>query len=336
MIRILSRFIFVFFVASAAAQMPLEQAIMSKLAKSSLLLDIENVNNQFLIAVGERGHILRSDNGEEWQQMPSPTQATLTSVHFVSSNQGWAVGHEATVLHTSDGGFTWQVQYRNAKLEIPFLNVHFKDHLQGVAVGSYGMFMRTEDGGKTWRREFHLSLLAQEDLDYLDDLKKEDEAAYLEERARILPHFNKVYQDGRTAYLAGELGLLAKSNDFGRSWQKFESFYHGSLYDIRRSPKGNLLAVGLRGNIFRSTNNGDQWQHIEVDTTALLNDIVVYDEQTMMILGNNGVLLISDDDGNSFVVDSQPDGKALLSGTIFKNLLITASEVGIKTLQVKP
>ncbi|WP_448564248.1 WD40/YVTN/BNR-like repeat-containing protein [Thalassotalea ganghwensis] len=336
MIRILSLIFAVIFASLSVCEINNHPAIMSKLAQKSLMLDIENVGDQFLIAVGERGHILRSDNGKDWQQMTSPTQTALTSVNFVSYSEGWAVGHDATILYTNDSGFTWQVQYINPKLETPFLNVMFKDNQNGVAVGSYGMFIRTQDGGKSWNREYHTSLLSQEDKDYLEELKRDDEAAYLDERARILPHFNKVYQDGRTTYLAGELGLLAKSNDFGRTWQKFDAFYHGSLYDIQRSPKGNLLAVGLRGNVFRSTNNGDEWQQIEVSTTALLNDVVVYDEQTTLILGNNGVLLKSDDDGNRFVIDEQADGKALIAGTFFKNQLVVASEVGIKIIQVRP
>lgn len=310
------------------------EAVMSPLAEQSLLLDIENVSDQYLIAVGERGHILRSTDGDNWQQMPSPTQSTLTSISFVDSKHGWAVGHDATILHSQDAGLTWSIQHQNPALEIPFLHVHFRDNKSGVAVGSYGLFFRTADGGVTWQQEFHLSLLIQEDLEYLDELKNEDEAAYLSERERILPHFNRFYQDGRTAYLVGELGLMAKSNDFGKNWQRLEDVYQGSFYDIRRTQQGNLLAVGLRGNVFRSVSNGNNWKNSPAETTALLNNIVLDGEKITYLLGNSGTLLKSTDDGLTFTLNTQADGKALLAGAIFKEKLIVASEVGIKVIQV--
>ncbi len=311
-------------------------AVISPLAKDSLLLDIKNVNDQFLIAVGERGHILRSTDGKNWQQMPSPTQITLTSVFFVNSSLGWAVGHNATILHSNDSGFTWTVQNQNPQLEVPFLNVHFKDSKEGVAVGSYGLYYRTKDAGLTWQQEFHLTLLTEEDLEYLDELKRDDEAVYLTERSRILPHFNRFYQDGRTVYLVGELGLIAKSNDYGANWERLADVYQGSFYDIHRTKKGNLLAVGLRGNVFRSVSNGNDWLNSPVETTALLNNIVLYQDNVVFLLGNNGVLLKSVDDGITFTMNTQADGKALLAGAIFKDKLIVASEVGIKVLQVTP
>ncbi|XQW86664.1 WD40/YVTN/BNR-like repeat-containing protein [Thalassotalea piscium] len=336
MLKFLFLVIAIIFSQDLSSQPLSSEAIISPLAQKSLLLDIKNVDDQYLIAVGERGHILRSTDGETWQQMPSPTQTTLTSVDFVNASQGWAVGHNATILHSADAGLTWQIQYQNPQFEIPFLNVYFKDENTGVAVGSYGLFFRTNDGGKNWQQEFHLSLLIEEDLEYLDELKRDDEAAYLTERSRILPHFNRFYQDGRTSYLVGELGLIAKSNDLGEHWERLEDIYQGSFYDINRTKKGNLLAVGLRGHVFRSVSNGDGWQNVIVETTALLNNIVPYQDQVIFILGNNGVLLKSVDDGLSFTLDNQSDGKALLAGAIFKDKLIVASEVGIKVIQVTP
>lgn len=326
-----------FLLLSCQSSIALEQsstAIQSKLAKNSLLLDIDNVNEQFLIAVGERGHIIRSIDGIHWQQVDAPSNTTLTSVFFVNELMGWAVGHDATILHSQDGGLSWQVQQSIPQLERPLLDVVFKDQLNGIAVGAYGMFFRTNDGGKHWQQEFHLSLLLPEDYEYLQELKNEDEQAFLDERGSLLPHFNRIFLDGRTVYLAGELGLLAKSNDLGKSWQRLAEIYQGSFFDIARTQQGNLLAVGLRGHIFRSLTNGSPWKHSEVATTALLNNIVLAGEKQLFILGNNGVLLESKDDGQAFITHLQPDGKGLLSGVVFKNKLIIASEVGIKSLKV--
>lgn len=309
-------------------------AIMSPLAVKSMLFDVTNVNDEFMIAVGERGHILRAERLQDWQQVPVPSQTNLTAVTFVNSNLGWAVGHDGIILHSSDAGLTWKIQQFLPHIQKPLLDVAFINEKEGVALGAYGLFFRTMDGGITWQQEYHTSLLSQEDLDYLDELKQEDEQVYLEERSSILPHFNRIFLDGRTTYLVGEVGLIAKSNDFGKNWQRFDDIYHGSFFDVARTKQGNLLAVGLRGNSFRSLTNGSPWQKSETSVTTLLNSIVLASDSQLFILGNNGVLLESNDDGNTFTKRIQDDGKALLSGTVFNQQLVVASEVGIKVLQV--
>lgn len=333
--RVMTGLIFCLFLSLVSkAEQQVTPAMMSPLAVKSMLFDVTNVEDKFMIAVGERGHILRAENLEDWQQMPVPTQTTLTAVTFVNSLLGWAVGHDGLILHTSDGGFTWQIQQFLPHQQKPLLDVAFINEQEGVALGAYGLFFRTLDGGLTWQQEFHTSLLSQDDLDYLEELKQEDEQTYLDERASILPHFNRIFLDGRTTYLVGEVGLIAKSNDFGKNWQRFDDIYHGSFFDVARTQQGNLLTVGLRGNSFRSLTNGSPWQKSETSVTTLLNSIVLATETQLFLLGNNGVLLESNDDGSTYTKHLQNDGKALLAGTVFNQQLVVASEVGIKVLQV--
>src|SRR5690606_16340278 len=65
-----------------------------------------------VVAVGDRGNILFSDDeGETWQAAQTPTDALLTAVCFADARHGWAVGHDAIVLATEDGGQTWTQQY---------------------------------------------------------------------------------------------------------------------------------------------------------------------------------------------------------------------------------
>lgn len=309
-------------------------AILAPLASKSLLLDITEINQSKLVVVGERGHILISTDGVQWQQAQVPVQVTLTAVYFVDENHGWAVGHDATILSSKDGGISWQVQQHLPQVEKPLLDVLFLDKNIGIAVGSYGLFYRTNDGGQHWDIEYHNEFLYPEDQTYLSELKLQDEEAYLDEQSSILPHFNRVVADGRTLYLAGETGLIAKSNNFGVSWEKLDEIYPGSFYDINRTQEGNLLVVGLRGHIFRSLRNGSPWQQVDSQVTALLNAIVISDDERVFILGNNGVLLESRDDGATFTKHLQKDGKALIAGVWYKNKIIAVSDVGIKTINI--
>ncbi|WP_440877446.1 WD40/YVTN/BNR-like repeat-containing protein [Thalassotalea sp. PLHSN55] len=325
---------FPLFAADTNAASDILPSRIAPLAQHSLLLDITNVADQKLVAVGQYGHILISSNATQWQQAQVPVQATLTGVYFLDEKLGWVVGHDATILHTADGGMTWQLQQYLPELEKPLFDVVFKDERNGIALGAYGQLFRTTDGGKHWQFEFHGELLPPEDVEYLEEIKLEDEEAYLDEISSILPHFNRIYMDGRTLYLVGEIGLIAKSNDFGRTWEKFDEIYQGSFFDISRTSKGNLLIVGLRGNVFRSLKNGTPWQKIATGTTSLLNSIVLSDDDRVFLLGNNGTLLISEDDGISFVKKVQPDGKPLIAGEWFNNQLVVVSEVGIKNITI--
>ncbi|TYK66767.1 WD40/YVTN/BNR-like repeat-containing protein [Colwellia echini] len=312
----------------------IKPATKSALASQSLLLDISPVGTDKVVAVGHYGHILLSNDGENWQQANVPVQATLTRVYFLNEQLGWAVGHDATILHSSDGGLNWQIQQYLPLLEKPLLDVYFKNAQQGIAIGAYGQFFRTNNGGVTWQSEFHQEFLLSEDVDYINDLKTEDEAAYLDEIAFILPHFNGIVVENERLFLLGESGLLAQSDNFGISWQKFDKFYNGSFFTLARTSRDSLLVAGLRGHVYRLSSNDNVWQESETDTTALLNDIVLANEQRVFILGNNGMLLVSVDDGLTFTHKQQKDGKPLIAGIWFKNKLLAVSDVGIKVLNI--
>ena len=318
---------------SASNPVPLS-ARAAPLASQSLLLDITKINPSTLVAVGERGHILLSSDGQQWQQASVPVQSTLTAVYFVDETHGWAVGHDATILATIDGGLSWQIQQYLPKVEKPLLDVLFSDKDNGIAIGAYGLFYRTHDGGQHWAVEYHNELLYPEDQEYLAELKSQDQEAYLDEQSSILPHFNRVSVDGNALYMAGEIGLLAKSDDFGVSWKKLDEIYTGSFYDVNRTQADNLIAVGLRGHVFRRAKNTESWQSVNTGVTALLSSIVLAGDNRLFILGNNGVLLASQDDGSTFTKHLQKDGKALIGGVWFNNKLIVVSDVGIKTINV--
>lgn len=332
MLRILIVCLSCFIGVFANADEATTSSVLAPLAEKSLLLDITSVQQKKLVAVGERGHILLSVDGNNWQQVSVPTQVTLTSVFFINDLVGWAVGHDATILKTTNGGNNWTLQYTTPALEKPLLDVVFQDPFHGVAVGAYGQLLRTIDGGKTWLSEFHEEFLSEEDKSFLEELKVDDEEAYFDERESILPHFNRIISDGRTTYLVGEIGLIAKSNDLGLTWLKFDEIYRGSFFDLSRTHEGNLLVAGLRGHVFRSLKNGTPWVESKTDTTSLLNSIVLSDEGRIFILGNNGVILESHDDGHSFVLKMQPDGKSLIAGVWFNNRIVAVSDVGIKNI----
>src|SRR5690606_25126562 len=68
-----------------------------------------------IVAVGDRGSIVWSDDdGRTWTMAVTPDEVLLTAVCFADENRGWAVGHDAVVLATTDGGKSWSRKYSDA------------------------------------------------------------------------------------------------------------------------------------------------------------------------------------------------------------------------------
>ncbi|MGE8496814.1 MAG: WD40/YVTN/BNR-like repeat-containing protein [Pseudomonas sp.] len=273
-------------------------SVESTKAKTSLLLDVANAGKR-LVAVGDRGHILYSDdNGGTWTQSKVPTKQMLTAVFFVDDQHGWAVGHDAQILASTDGGVTWVKQFEDLEREegSPFLDVWFQDVNTGFVVGSYGALFTTEDGGKNWE-------------DVSDRLESEE--GY---------HLNAITAVKDSGLFAvGELGGMFRSADWGQTWETLEGPYEGSLFGaLGTNEAGGLLVYGLRGHLFRSTDFGTTWEQVQLNTAnngplefGLASGAVLKDG--IVVVGHGGSVLKSTDNGRSFSVLNRSDRVSLAS-----------------------
>ncbi|MDN4504218.1 YCF48-related protein [Alteromonadaceae bacterium BrNp21-10] len=319
--------VLVFFSVSVMANNT--EAFMAPLVSQSLLLDIEKKPNNSLVAVGERGHILLSTDGKQWQQTPVPTQATLTAVNFIDNDHGWVVGHDATILATVDGGQSWQIQQQLPELQKPLMAVRFFDLQHGIAVGSYGLFFRTRDGGLNWQKELHAEILLEDDQLYLDDLKQEDQSLYLDELSSILPHFNSLSTlvNGQL-YLVGEAGLVAVSDNLGISWQRQELDYYGSFFSVNQTDDV-VVAAGLRGSVYMLVDA--RWQKIPVANKSSINSVINLGQQ-LLLVANNGVYFTLSSNLN---IDTKQtdEGQAILDAAVMSDQIVTVTVDGIGYLQ---
>jgi len=244
------------------------------LAAQALLLDVNAAGDQ-LVAVGDHGHVVLSrDSGLTWTQSLTPIRSLLTGVSFPDALHGWVVGHEGVILHTGDGGQTWQRQDDGHGVDNVYLDVLFRDPLHGFVVGAYGKFLSTVDGGKTWQTS-HPS--AEE------------------------VHYNRISAgpDG-TLYLAGESGTALVSSDGGKSWTKAGVPYDGSLFGVLPLEGGRILTYGLRGHILRSEDHGVVWEPVNNDVRVLIMGGVRLRNGGIVLAGQGGNFFISRDAGRSF------------------------------------
>lgn len=109
---------------------------------------------QFWIALGQNGELVRSHDGKTWTQIEYPLSTEARAFCTWESvaqfgNEVWIAGNPGSILlHSSDGGLSWQVEKTSQTL--PIQAVGFWDAQRGWAVGALGQIMATRDGGITW------------------------------------------------------------------------------------------------------------------------------------------------------------------------------------------
>ena len=268
--RLLLALLFTGFAWTAASADVTDDALFAPLAAQSLLLDATRAGAR-MVAVGEYGHVLLSDDeGENWRQAQHvPTRTTLTAVTFVDDRLGWAVGHGGQILHSVDGGERWTVQYGKADGADSLFSVWFENAEHGLAVGPYGYALTTLDGGKSW---------AQIQVADGEDGER---------------HLNRIFAgaDGRL-YIAAEIGGVFISDDRGAHWRLVQTPYDGSLWGGTVRRDGSVIVVGMVGHALLSADRGEHWTMLETDTDQSLTDVTELPDGRVVLVGLGGAVAI--------------------------------------------
>lgn len=342
-----------------------QYAPVTPMASQSLLLDITAAGER-LVVVGERGHILYSDDiGGSWRQARVPTTQMLTAVDFVDTRRGWAVGHDGLILVSDDGGSSWQLQrdglaaQRQANAA---LLAKAQQRLQRLT-------QAVNDGGPQQQRDLE-SLLLETELDLEDaeltlqeevhtsplmDVWFQDEShgwavgafgtllstdnggkTWLQRSSAIANpdeyHLNAVIGDsGGRLFIVGEAGVMFRSLDGGNHWQALPSLYDGSWFGVVYNPLDeSLLVFGLRGNLFRSLDFGDSWQRVANEHQVTLAGGSASKSGAVVLVGGVGTVMLSNDGGKNFTHDTVPDRLSLSSALLVGQELILVGQGGIK------
>ena len=294
--------------ASAAVDPALADSERMPRAAESILTDVAATPSGPVI-VGERGHVLRSADGEAWEQVVVPTRSMLTTV-FTQGDAIWAAGHDGVILHTpgGDAGWTrqrvapWTPDDFDPAVGVPVLDLLFLDAQRGFAIGAYALMLTTADGGATWTSapvvlagepeaepapaaEADAAAPGEDDWSFsADELMLDDE---------VDPHYNAITRTGSGALLiAGERGTILRSRDEGATWERVALPYEGSMFGALGGEGDHVVVFGLRGNAFESHDLGDTWTRLETGVTASLMGGALRPDGGLVLVGANGAVLV--------------------------------------------
>lgn len=288
-------------------------AIAVKYPARALLVAITSTPANRLVAVGEHGVIIYSDdNGTSWTQGNVPVNVTLTCVSFATDKIGWAAGHYGVVLNTQDGGQTWALQLNGIQAnqltlqaaqdpsiatnpspaapmadrraqhfvdggpDNPFLTMLVLSPQKLIVFGAYRLTMLSNDGGKTWQ-DWSLHIYDKYSHNIYD--------------AAVV---------GNTIYLTAEEGLMFSSNDGGNTFLPLNSPGNSTIFGILGAKDGSLIVYGVAAFAARSTDKGNTWTQLNVASQQDLTAGRQLESGSIVLVDEAGLLFESADNGVTF------------------------------------
>jgi photosystem II stability/assembly factor-like uncharacterized protein len=265
-----------------------------------------------------------------WQN-PIPQGNNINSIRFAPDKlRGWAVGAEGVILHTTDGGFSWELQNSPVGTTLYALSITGKNRV--CAVGARGVVLTTDNGGERWsirqtavREHLYSVSFSEEDQDFGwvagthgTILKTEDGGiSWTTQISGVSTHILSIsFYSKRSGVAAGEQSTILTTSDGGETWTpiKEESFnrvehlqasYTASKLQPLTSAAmlQNDIAVvsGFGGRVYRSTDGGKSWSAVDTYAKTDLLSLYFIDSKQGWAVGNDGLVLSTGDGGSTWL-----------------------------------
>jgi photosystem II stability/assembly factor-like uncharacterized protein len=188
-----------------------------------------------------------SNGGTSWVQQFSSTDFGFNSVHIIDATKVFAVGGNK-IYKTTNGGTNWIDVSPNLP-ERNYNSIWFMDTQTGVVVGNYyngiadrGIILKTTNGGTNWIETIAVEFRNIYDLQFSDNTSG----------------YFRANNDS--------INFLCKTEDMFSSWViKAQSRYGITSFQcIDDNTVYAIIADSINANnIFKSTDGGINWQHIQ-------------------------------------------------------------------------
>lgn len=263
----------------------------------------------------------------------------LNKILFVNDSVGYMVGGQrfdnSTILKTYDSGKTWT--YKNIP-EAPkeLFNICQSPGGKLYAIGFDGKLL-ISDNGNDW--VYHqLWYLPYKDIGFYSN----DKAAVIGgvsfiygyrtiiDSSGSFQHYDSLNYEmndiemvsNQTGFIAG-YGVVLKTDDSGKNWQ-FLNINGDNFTAIHAYGINNIWISGYSGSIFHSTDGGENWERKRNGNDLTkphykLLDILFTDATHGYAIGEDGLLIYTDDGGDHWMEFEKFTSNALRSIVALKN-----------------
>lgn len=234
--------------------------------------------------VGDSGIVLyTSDGGDHWQQQESGTTNSLQDVCFMDPREGIAVGVRSTIIHTNDGGVSWDMA---AGLPIEGFYNASAPKLDVFLVASGSKIYGTGQQDAQWHplpAVFEGGIVGMYFLDSANGW---------------------VVSNRRTPESLGSRrnDYIARTTDGGSSWNITLDREIGvipmGLTNVAFADRLNGLATGNAAKVLRSTDGGLSWSQEGISFISNIDNIgaLAFPSPTHAIAGTLGGVLLRYDE----------------------------------------
>ncbi len=196
---------------------------------------------------------------------------------FLNDSVGWAVGSDAKVFKTTDGGATW-INQSTPEAGETFYGVSFVDSATGWIAGTGGTILHTVDGGANWTAQTSGIIVAFREISALDS---------------------------QNAWVVGNLGKIRRTTDGGATWVGVASGVTADLYGCHFRSNSRGWACGSGRILFW---DGTSWVTQTTGVSSDLQDVCFVDDNVGWAVGDEAVILKTIDGGQNWVHQTAPAG----------------------------
>ena len=270
----------------------------------SILRKVTHFGDTFY-AVGEFALYQKStDSGRTWtsENLFGGFWDNLWDIQFISENEAWSVASPARVIHTTDGGESWDLQFSSNGFGLFCL--YFIDSQRGWVAGPSDAIMRTTNGGLSWT------------VHSIPDPPGSNNGKT-----------DIYFVDENLGYLVGNHGYVIKTLNGGLSWFNVDLPVPCDISElIVLSVDELIVSCHFEEAIYHSQNGGQTWQLI---LTGFENEDIFVSYRGMARTPS-GRLYVAGDRGHIFAqctpqVPGDLDGDGIVSTN---DLLILFSNWG--------
>ena len=228
--------------------------------------------------------VMEEPSPYDWTRVSTSVTNTLLAVHFIDNQTGWVLASDGKVLHTMDGGQSWDIQETMSPKS--GIDVFFVDENKGWIVGTDALILRTTDGGNTWQPQ---SSPVSEDYTFWTIQFVDAEHGWIAAR--------KIWFDPNPPINQRFYGHVLRTTDGGESWHSADYFSTHSVDDLYfiDENEGWYLSTTFDAAwidwwkaVYHTTTGGTSWGRQSSSLTETdLNDIFFVDSNTGWLVGDD-------------------------------------------------